>query len=551
MDDFGVIDRSMQRFEQRKDVAALYSMASPWPKKEATKSKTEKRIAEVKSDFQEFDRLYFPPEMYAEDYSPPNEFHRFIARCCAREGKAVDVILGPNGVAKSATIYKWDIWAAIFGHRHFICYAGETLDSPRAIIRAIQSYLLENARIQHDFPDLEFVYASTEYLHVRSKHNAKGTVFIPLSTDRSARGKLANLTERPDLIHIEDLENRTSSMTPEAVKNRRDRVEEMRNSLSPRGNLTITANNFDERSLANQYKTEYEAGELDAKLQVHTFPAWGKYRQKNGRYSLLRGTRHGPLWPERFPAKSEAELRLMMGTSSDEDWLGGQQQQPIKPQGDFFRRSHWLTYDKMPGDLVGITYVDPNLAKKSKGDRTCSAGLIYSYETQLAYVYRPRYRSYADSNDLLDDLVDLWRHMISDGVRLIGAAMDGNVSQESHWSNHVANFAELRQMLMPPIDYTHFTVDQIAKLAQSYWAQDKILMPEQFPVREEQQHFQQDLHAFTGRKRPGVKDDAPDWLVCAVQYMTECGIEVGGMPAPPARARTRKRMGSRPTIGKI
>lgn len=551
MDKFGLIDRSMSRFEQRKDVRALYSMASPWSEKESTPAARKSRREAAAADFATFDALYFPPEMYAADYSEPNAFHAFIAECCGRGAKHVDLILGPNGVAKSATIYKWDIWAALTGRKHFIAYAGETLDSPRSIIRAIDSYLRENARIQADFPDLEFLYASSEYMHVRTKLNPKGTVFIPLSTDRSARGKLVNLTERPDVIHIEDLENRTSSMTSEAVKQRRDRIEEMRNALAPHGNVTITANNFDERSLANRLKTAYEEGTLDEKFSVHVFPAWGKYRQKNGRFSLHRGTRHAPLWPERFPAKSEAELRLMMGISSEEDWQGGQQQQPIKPQGDFFLRKHYHTYDSLGGNIVGVTYVDPNLAKKSKGDRTCIGALLYSFETSKLYAYGMRYRSYADSNVLLDDLVALWKRMRADGITIIGAGMDGNVNQESHWSQHVANYAALREIFMPLIVFKHYTVDNIAKFAQSYWVADIVHMPGEWEYPEEEKLFRDDLHSFTGRKLPGVKDDGPDWLVCSVQFMVEQGIVPDGAPAPPARYVHRSRLGNRPRLGKL
>jgi hypothetical protein len=551
MDNFSLIDRSMQSFEQRSDIRALYSLASPWTAKESTPKARKARIDRARVSFAEFDAMYFPPEMYQADYSQPNAFHTAVVDACALRDKHVTVILGPNGHAKSATVYKWDIWAMLFGYRHFIAYAGETLDGPRTIIRAINSYLTDNARIRSDFPDLEFRYAATEYLHVRTHHNPKGTVVIPLSTDRSARGKLVNLTERPDAIHVEDLENRTSSLTTEAVRNRRDRIEEMRNALAPHGSLTITANNFDERTLANELLTEYEAGKLDPKFQVRSFPAWGKYYTRKGEFTLDRGVREGPLWPERFPAKSEPELRLLMGVSSDADWQGGQQQRPIKPQGDFFLASHWAEYEHLPKDCVGITYVDPNLARKGKGDRTCIGALLYSYQAQLLYAYGIRYRSYADSNQLIGDLVALWRSLVAADVRIISAAMDGNVNQESHWYMHLRNYATIHHEFLPFIEFERYNVEIIAKLAQAHWTGNVIRMPSEWQDAEERRQFEGDLLAFTGRKLQGKKDDGPDWLICAVQKITEAGISINGARPLPVVGMHNNRLGRGPRLGKI
>ena len=526
-DKFSLLDLSIRESEQELELQKLIALVPAFTGKEATKAASARR-RQAALNYDEFDRIYFPPEMYADGYAEPNAFHFRIVDACCESGKVVTLILGPNGCAKSVTIYKQDVWAALTGRRHCIVYASETLKTPSMIIRAIKLMLQTNKRIAFDFPDMKFVSESIEYLHVRTNDNAAGTVFVQASMDSSIRGMLVGIAQRPDLVHCTDVENRSSSMKETAVKERRDLVEEIRNALSPSGCVTIDANNFDERSLVNQYCRDFDSGRLDRKFVVLRFPAWGMYYDDRGAFCLdQNGTKEGPLWKSRFPARSIAELRSMMGTSSDEDWNGGQQQKPMKPKGDYFKAEHAIVYDNLPRDLVAVTYVDPSLAKKGRGDRTCLGAMLYSQSVQLFFAYGIRYLSYSESNDLLDDLRKLWQDLIRMKVTILSSAMDGNVNQESNWSQHVQNYCTIKRVMAPPIDYLHNNVELIAKIAQTYWADKKVRMPGVWHSDEERTYFENDLYAFTGRKLAGAKDDAPDWLCNIMHQMMTCGIDPG------------------------
>jgi hypothetical protein len=240
-----------------------------------------------------------------------------------------------------------------------------------------------------------------------------------------------------------------------------------------------------------------------------------------------------------------------MAPLDDEDWLGSQMQKPVKPKGGFFKTEHAELWTALPGDLLAVTWVDGNLAKKGKGDRTCMGAALFSPSTQRYYGFGIRYKSYSDSNELLDDLRQLWLDVRGTGAQLIGAGMDGNVNQESHWSQHVDNYCRLRGVLLPTIDFKRYDVSLMAKTAQLVWSSKHFFLPSEWFEDDERRDFMSDLIAFTGRKLPGRRDDGPDWLVCIIQYLHECGLVDDAGPLVMPRSHHRDTMRGKPRLGKL
>ena len=215
----------------------------------------------------------------------------------------------------------------------------------------------------------------------------------------------------------------------------------------------------------------------------------------------------------------------MLRPMDDATWDGSYQQRPRKPSGDYFKTEYHFEYDELPpGLLYAGTYCDPNLAKKSKGDNTCIGAISYSPDTMLWYVIRPRYKSFSGSNELIDAQMELWNWLHVKRLTTIFQGMDGNVSQESHWSQHIENYAALNNCIVPFIEYKHYNVEMIAKNAQTAWESGRIRFPAVWHSAEEKKRFEDDFFAFTGRKLPGIKDDAPDWFCCIMQAMMEIGV---------------------------
>lgn len=201
-------------------------------------------------------------------------------------------------------------------------------------------------------------------------------------------------------------------------------------------------------------------------------------------------------------------------------------------QGWLFKRDYFDEYNDLPSDVRGIVYCDPNLSKKNKGDTTAICKLLFSPSTQLYYVEDVICQSYDDANVLLRDLFNLYHN----DQRLIGLAFDGNVSQESQWTQHVRNFAINYNTPVPIIDYKHYNVDDLAKNASIIWAEGRIKFRAGIRHTRSGEEFLGQLYSFTGKKNSksfgnrNNKDDAPDSLICSIQALFERGYRLSNAP---------------------
>jgi hypothetical protein len=100
---------------------------------------------------------------------------------------------------------------------------------------------------------------------------------------------------------------------------------------------------------------------------------------------------------------------------------------------------------------------------------------------------------------------------------------DGNVSQESTWSNNVRNYCKLKGKPVFPFVYKKYKVNELAKNAQLVYNANKIFFPPGFAKTPDGKTFLEQLFSFTGKKS-SRKDDAPDWLICSNELIVERGF---------------------------
>lgn len=194
-------------------------------------------------------------------------------------------------------------------------------------------------------------------------------------------------------------------------------------------------------------------------------------------------------------------------------------------EGLTFKRSilDGVLYDEhqLPHDARGVVYCDPNLSKKGKGDTTGIARLLFSPTTQEYYLDSGRCRSFSNSADLLDAVFDLY----GKNARTIG--FDGNVSQASTWSEHVANYSRIRKIAVPLVEFKRYSVDELSKNASLLWSEGRIRVSRRFARSEEGEEFLAQMWSFAGKKAGGKKkDDAPDSLICAIELIHERGLAI-------------------------
>jgi phage terminase large subunit len=193
-------------------------------------------------------------------------------------------------------------------------------------------------------------------------------------------------------------------------------------------------------------------------------------------------------------------------------------------EGFIFKSDYYSEWNEIPQDARGVIYCDPNLSKKSEGDTTAIVKLLYSASTHKYYIADAVCRSFSDSNELLREVLS----MRDDQAKSI--AFDGHVNQESTWSMHIQNYCRQRNLPFPVVEFKRYRVDDLAKNAQWVWTDNAFQFPPHFKAREDGERFASQMFSFAGKKA-GNKDDAPDALICALEFITERGMTRNNMSA--------------------
>lgn len=191
-------------------------------------------------------------------------------------------------------------------------------------------------------------------------------------------------------------------------------------------------------------------------------------------------------------------------------------------QGWLFKRDFYSTYVELPADAKGVIYCDPNLAKKQKGDTTAIVKLLYSASAQSYYVEDVICKSFDDANELLKSLFALYHN----DSKIFSICFDGNVNQESQWTQHIRNFSQIYNTPVPVVDYKKYSVDDLSKNAAILWNEGKIKFRAGISETADGSEFLTQLYSFTSKKNSKIKDDAPDALICAIQSMFDRGYRV-------------------------
>lgn len=494
---FSALDKSLNKFASDVEVNKLKLTLLPFTKSEATNEKRIERLLLAK-DFWNYDKIYFDKKVYSDGYSEPADFHRFLASLWCIPG--VHTVLGPRKHAKTAISKKLFVWLLVNNYIDFGGTLSSTLPTSRNILADLVEIIMSD-KIMYDFkPDI--LENNADQFTFRLPH-VRGTSRISaFSEGRSVRGA-TKLFSRPKFILCDDLETRQSSLSDSSAEDRIDILKEAYQSMSENGSMLVLGNNFSEKCALNRLLQEQKNGILPPHWRVYSIPAWGSDESRFGA---------GPLWKSRFPAQSENELKKMCGAMDESEWQGDFQQNPIPPDGFYFSRNNLAYYDELPKDVKGVLYCDPNLSLKSKGDTTAITSLLYSPNTNCYYVDSISCQSFSNSVALLTKVLG----MKNERHRALG--FDGNVNQESTWSNHVSNFCDIKKIPFPYIKYCKFKVDELAKNTQAVWCEGRILFNRALENSTEFKEYLIQLFAFAGKKA-GKKDDAPDSLICAYELL--------------------------------
>lgn len=500
MADFSLVDRSMQVFERQVSERQALQPAGGWSQSERTESKRRERHARACASFRAFMEIYFPQSAFTDGYYEPAPFHYAIDEIDDSPG--IHIIAGPRDCGKTVRLLLRLTWRLLAGRTRVCGTLSHDLRLSSAMMDDVSTLLTEHPRIVEDF-SVELGQSSDDVFQVRTRRGETHWRFLsPFSPRRSVRG-YRRMFGRPDYILADDIENLISSMEEDAVRKRIDFVRECHKSMTQMATLTWAANNFDEDCAVNVLLQQQDQNVMPSGITVHVFPAWSDTT--------------GSIWPARFPAHSETEMREMMRTGDEAEWQGDCQQRPIPRQGDLFLRRHYSEWSVMPDDARGVLYADQNLALKSQGDTTAMTPMLYSPSAEIKYIGYARCRSYSDPNEFFDDLLALR------DPRIFRLGLDGHVSQESTWTNFIRMYCRDRQISFPHVEFCRYPVDYCATNLVADWTKGRVQFPPGFADSKEGKVYLRQFFAFHSKKAKR-KDDAPDSAICANELLCGTGF---------------------------
>lgn len=498
------LDRSFKEFEDNVFRRELTAPSGGFNSEEREAEAKKERIERCLADFWEFDRTYFPGDNI-KGYAPPGHLHRSIFKTFSIPG--IHWHGSYRHLVKTVYGMKILIWMLLRGDINFAAYMMEVLKKSSAALASIDFGIFDNPRIKEDFEPSDRIL-NDEMFSFKVLTNPRRCIVVAISMQSGLRGGNQQMS-RPQLCIFDDIETKKSSFSADAVEAREEILIETYKSLDEDGIMIGFGNNLDPDCLFNRLLIQQEKGVAIEHFTVWPYPDWSDKKTKWVRYV-------GSVWPEKFPATSKDEMRTMRRIMNEKEWSQAMCK-PIKNSGTIFKRELYQEYKEIPHDAVGVAYCDQNLAKKKKGDKTAFAALLYSPSEGKAYIFNPVCRSYSNSNQLLKDYWSLF-----DPNRIPVLAMDGNVSQESHWRDHLYNYSQMERIPMPPIQFKHYNVDMLSQSASMAFDRKLFLFPPGFAETEEGAVFTDQIFTFQGKKA-GNPDDAPDWLVCCYTFLMECG----------------------------
>lgn len=494
---FSTIEHQIDKLELKEGRLRSFTEKA-FTKEESLEKNKNQRLKNSNDSFDYFDKTYFTKDMYLDGYYEPCELHNYLVDVSTKNG--VFITLAPREHGKTVIAKKILIWKILTGKVNIAGVYCETLTKASNILDDIYNLIFMNTRLMSDYK-VEFLQANSDQIQLTTIQNKGIKTIGSFSQGRSLRGYTKDFGRISHLL-IDDLETSESSMTSDSVELRIKKLSEAYQSMSSSfRHITVLGNDFDERSALHRIRKEAEEGTINEQWNVKVFKAWSDGK---------------PLWYSKYKdINSETELKNKIGAISESDWQGNFQQNPIPPDGEIFKREHFQICNSIPTDARGVLYCDPNLSKKGKGDTTAIVSYLYSPSEDKYFVDDVRCISISDSNDLLRALFEMKK------THHNAIGMDGNVSQESNWSNNIKNYCAINKVSYPRIQFCRYNVDNIAKNMGLRWSDKDVYFLNTAIETKEGQRFMQQLFAFAGKKQSRINDDAPDSVICADELISE------------------------------
>lgn len=182
------------------------------------------RVSDPISGFRYFVNTYFPHHVRHPETSLLHEylFERLPQVVASDEGEN-EVIAAPRGEAKTTLSQQlFDLWCVVRELKKFIIIAFDTATQAAESLEVIKAELLYNRALWMDYPE---ACGQGRVWRIGCILTASGIKIEAAGQGQSLRGRKHG-AYRPDLVHLDDLENDENVVTPK----QRDKLEKWLNS---------------------------------------------------------------------------------------------------------------------------------------------------------------------------------------------------------------------------------------------------------------------------------------------------------------------------------
>lgn len=345
------------------------------------------RVSDPVAGFRYFVNTYFPQHIVHQDTSPLHEYlFTRLPEIIASPESETDAVAAPRGEAKTTISQQlFDLWCVVRELKKFIIIVFDTASQAAESLEVIKAELLYNPRLRMDFPD---ACGEGAVWRIGCILTASGIKIEAAGQGQSLRGRKHG-AHRPDLVHLDDLENDENVVTPK----QRDKLEKWLNStVLPLGGPGMKLDvvyvgsvlHYDSvlaRTMKNPmwHAVRFQAivkwpdnrtlwDEWEALLRRDGKAAAKRFYARNEK-ALLKGARVS--WSAR-PLLTLMLIRVRVGTRAfDAEY----QNDPVSGENAIF---HGCIHDwrELEPDLIYFGACDPSLGKHNSRGKDPSALLV-------------------------------------------------------------------------------------------------------------------------------------------------------------------------------
>ncbi|MFN1149951.1 phage terminase large subunit [Serratia liquefaciens] len=345
------------------------------------------RVACPVDGYRYFVNTYFPHHIKHPETSLLHEylFTRLPEVIASPEGEN-EVIAAPRGEAKTTLSQQlFDLWCVVRELKKFIIIAFDTAAQAAESLEVIKAELLYNPRLAMDYPA---ACGQGRVWRIGCILTASGIKIEAAGQGQSLRGRKHG-AHRPDLVHLDDLENDENVVTPK----QRDKLEKWLNStVLPLGGAGVKLDvvyvgsilHYDAVLARTMKNPSWNAKRFQAVLawpeNLTLWETWEALLRNKGKAAakafykrrekaLLKGSRVS--WSAR-PLLELMLIRIRVGTRAfDAEY----QNDPVSGENAIFHGCIHA-WEELEPDLIYFGALDPSLGKNNSKGNDPSALLV-------------------------------------------------------------------------------------------------------------------------------------------------------------------------------